>query len=67
MAKKWGISRARGVQTPIIAVTAHALPDDRDRCLGCGMNEFLSKPITRENLQRVLQNQVPGTAMVKDP
>jgi CheY-like chemotaxis protein len=59
--------RAQGVQTPIVAVTAHALPDDRSRCLSCGMNDFLSKPITRENLQRVLQNQVPATAMVKDP
>lgn len=58
--------RARGVQTPIIAVTAHSLPDDRDRCLSCGMNEFLSKPITRENLQRALRIQVPGAKMIND-
>jgi CheY-like chemotaxis protein len=49
-------------QIPIIAVTAHAMPTDRDRCLGEGMNEFLSKPIDMARLAEVLRKFVgPGT------
>lgn len=39
---------------PIIALTAHALPDDRDRFLANGMDDYIAKPIEMEELDRVL-------------
>ncbi|MCK5681296.1 response regulator, partial [bacterium] len=44
----------------IIAMTAHALKSDRDRCLIVGMNDFLTKPVRLEDL-----NEVLGKAMIK--
>ena len=37
--------RSMGVRTPIVALTAHALPEDRQECLHFGCDEYVSKPI----------------------
>ena len=44
---------------PIIALTANALDNDRDKCFTAGMNEYLSKPFTSEDLIGVIDKFFP--------
>lgn len=42
--------REKGIKTPIVALTANALQEDRDRCLAAGCDDYMTKPISREKL-----------------
>jgi CheY-like chemotaxis protein len=57
-----------GIRVPIIALTAHALNDDRERCLDAGMDAFVSKPIESSELFAALKRVVAeGSARIHPP
>jgi CheY-like chemotaxis protein/HPt (histidine-containing phosphotransfer) domain-containing protein len=49
---------------PIIAITAEAMPGDRERCLATGMNDYVAKPIRLDELDAALQRWVPRALTV---
>ncbi len=44
-----------GGNVPVIALTANAFPEDRDACLAAGMDEFVTKPVSRERLVEAME------------
>ncbi len=53
---------ARGVHTPIVAMTAHAMPGDRERCLEGGMDAYVSKPLRHADLLSTIDTLFPAAA-----
>jgi CheY-like chemotaxis protein len=58
--------RERGGQThlPVIAMTAHAMTGDRERCLAAGMDDYVGKPVHLAMLERVLARRLPSPSQL---
>jgi two-component system, sensor histidine kinase and response regulator len=51
---------------PVVALTAHAMMGNRVACQEAGMDDFLAKPFTQENLRQVLSRWLPGQVSLQD-
>ncbi len=54
-------------QVPIIAMTAHAMPGDRERCLAAGMDDYITKPIKHDDISRALGKWGPEARRAAAP
>jgi two-component system sensor histidine kinase/response regulator len=58
--------KASGAHLPIIALTAHAMKGDKERCLACGMDGYVTKPIKVGELFSVMEKLAPGITRRSD-
>ncbi|MEP6494150.1 MAG: response regulator [bacterium] len=55
-----------GRHVQIVAMTAHAMQGDRERCLAGGMDDYLTKPIVQKDLQELLARRMTAKSIVTD-
>jgi PAS domain S-box-containing protein len=55
------LERRTGKHTPIVAMTAHAMKGDQEKCLEAGMDDYLTKPIILPNLRAMLERVAKET------
>ena len=58
---------ANGCPAPVIALTANAMKEDRDQCLRAGCREFITKPVSREQLQDLVSRYLPSEKVAVCP
>jgi len=58
--------KVEGTKTPIVAMTAHALLEDRQRCMDIGMNGYLTKPLRVEEVHAVLSRVDAGNGVQEE-
>jgi signal transduction histidine kinase/CheY-like chemotaxis protein/HPt (histidine-containing phosphotransfer) domain-containing protein len=59
--------RSLGFTQPIIALTAHAMPEDRARCIAAGCSEYLTKPIDKDQFLQVVSRLLAGASAAPRP
>ena len=59
--------RQRGYAGPILALTAHAMSHDRQKCLDSGCDEFITKPIDRAEFLAKISQFLPGLPVQSQP
>jgi len=59
------VDRGRGKHTPIVALTAHAVRGDREKYLESGMDDYVTKPISIDSIERVLRRYLGESAAVE--
>jgi CheY-like chemotaxis protein len=58
--------RDRGNSVPVIALTANSMSTDRDQCLAAGCDDYLAKPVHRDQLSAIVTRWLTGSAAIPE-